>query len=114
MGKERRRFNRLVVSLPVKFSVVGQENEPNNLGILKNIGLGGLYIECPPPLELEKGQILNISIAATLPSLDIQSVSHLAVKGEVVRLDPPLRPGRSWGIAIRFLEEIKFAAPPSS
>lgn len=113
MGKERRRFNRLAVSLPVRYYLPEKGEESSGLGVLKNISLSGLIFECPPPVHLEKGQILHVSIAASLPSLDIQSISHLAVKGEVVRLIPPTRANSSWGIAIRFLEELTFSSPES-
>jgi c-di-GMP-binding flagellar brake protein YcgR len=112
MSRERRRYNRLVLSLPVKYAVE-QQNEECSLGVLKNISLGGLYFECPPPVVLEAGQVLDLSIAATLPSLDLQETSHLSAKGEVVRLDPPVVSGRTCGVAVRFLDELNFSAPQS-
>ena len=78
----------------------------------ENISLGGLYFECPPPADLKKGQILELSIAASLPSLDLHGTSHLAATGEVVRLDPPVG-GRACGVAIRFLEELSFSQAQS-
>jgi len=109
MSRERRRYNRLVLSLPVKYSVE-KGKEECSLGVLKNISLGGLYFECPPPVALEAGQILHLNIAATLPSLDLQDTSHLSAKGEVVRLDPPVVSGRTYGVAVRFLDELNFSA----
>jgi len=108
MSQERRRYNRLVLSLPVKYSVK-KDNGDCSLGILKNISLGGLYFECPPPVALEAGQVLYLSIAATLPSLDLQDTSHLSAKGEVVRLDPPVVSSRPCGVAVRFLDELNFS-----
>jgi len=108
MSRERRRYNRLVLSLPVKYSSErGQED--CSLGVLRNISLGGVYFECPPPVALEAGQVLHLSIAATLPSLDIQDTSHLSARGEVVRLDPPRFSGRNCGVAVRFLDELNFS-----
>ncbi|MHB8069560.1 MAG: PilZ domain-containing protein [Desulfobaccales bacterium] len=109
MSRERRRYNRLVLSLPVKYSSQ-REQEDCSLGVLKNISLGGLYFECPPPTALEAGQVLHLSIAATLPSLDLQDTSHLSARGEVVRLDQPRISGRTCGVAIRFLDELNFSA----
>jgi c-di-GMP-binding flagellar brake protein YcgR len=109
MSRERRRYNRLVLSLPVKYSAEKVEEECS-LGVLKNISLGGLYFQCPPPVALEAGQILHLSIAATLPSLDLQETSHLSAKGEVLRLDPPPMSGRTCGVAVRFLDELNFSA----
>jgi hypothetical protein len=113
MGKERRYFNRLSVSLPVRYAVPGGAEECSGLGVLKNISLSGLFFESPPPMKLEKGQVLEVRIAASLPSLNIQSVSHLEVKGEVVRLVRPTRSNASWGIAVRFADELTYAAPPA-
>jgi len=110
MSRERRRYNRLILSLPVKY-VVEKGNKDYCLGVLKNISLGGLYFECPPPVMLETGQILHLSIAATLPSLDLQDTSHLSARGEVVRLEPPLLSDRNCGVAVRFLDELNFSGP---
>lgn len=110
MSQERRRYNRLVLSLPVRYSAEKGQKD-SSLGILKNISLGGLYFECPPPVAFGAGQILNLSIAATLPSLDLQDTSYLSARGEVVRLDQPVASGRTCGIAVRFLDELIFAAP---
>lgn len=109
--KERRRHNRLVVKLPVRYhdgpAAVGEEYQ--GLGVLKNISLGGLYFECTPSPEIQKGQILYFSITASLPALDLQDTSHLAARGEVLRLDPLQEPGHAYGVAVRFLEELTFS-----
>jgi hypothetical protein len=88
-----------------------QGQEECSLGVLKNISLGGLYFECPWPVDVAAGQILNLSIAATLPSLDLQDTSYLSARGEVLRLDQPAASGRNCGIAVRFLDELIFSAP---
>jgi hypothetical protein len=107
---ERRRHNRLVLTLPVRYHDGSADTgeESRGLGVLKNISLGGLYFECPPPAPIKKGQILELSIAASLPSLDLHGTSHLAARGEVIRLDPPVG-SRACGVAIRFLEELSFS-----
>ena len=110
MSQERRHFNRLVLSLPVRYNSE-KEKEDCCLGVLKNISLGGLYFECPPTFALEPGQVLHLSISATLPSLDIQDTSNLSAKGEVVRLDPPKSPSHTYGVAIRFLDDLNFSSP---
>jgi len=108
MSQERRLYNRLVLPLPVKYSL-GKDVECS-LGVLRNISLGGLYFECPPPVTLEAGQTLHLSIAATLPSLDLQDIALLSARGEVVRLDPPVASGRTCGVAVRFLNGLNFSA----
>ncbi len=109
MSRERRSYNRLVLSLPVKYCLEKDRGDCS-LGVLKNISLGGLYFECPPPLALEAGQILHLSIAAALPSLDLQDTSHMSARGEVVRLDPPVASSRPCGIAVHFLDGLNFSA----
>jgi hypothetical protein len=111
MMGDKRQYNRLVVTLPVRFhDASGDAGEgPEGLGVLKNISLGGLYFECPPPVDLKQGQILQFTIAASLPSLDLLGTSHLAAKGEVLRLDQLLGAGRACGVAVRFLEELAFS-----
>ncbi|MBI4644785.1 MAG: PilZ domain-containing protein [Deltaproteobacteria bacterium] len=108
---ERRRHNRLVLTLPLRYhdgSGDGGE-EQGGLGILKNISLGGLYFECPPPVNIKQGQILQFTIAASLPSLDFLGTSNLAARGEVLRLDHLLGADRACGVAVRFLEELSFS-----
>ncbi|MDD2904347.1 MAG: PilZ domain-containing protein [Syntrophales bacterium] len=113
MMGEKRRHNRLVLSLPVRFHDVAAAlgEESGGLGVLKNISLGGLYFECPPPVELRQGQILQFDIAASLPALDILGTSHLTVRGEVLRLEHLLGADRACGVAVRFLEELSFSSP---
>lgn len=108
---EKRRHNRLVLTLPVRFHEASGDagGQPGGLGVLKNISLGGLYFECPPPVALKQGQILQFTIAAPLPSLDIPGTSHLAARGEVLRLDQLLGADRACGVAVRFLEELTFS-----
>lgn len=108
---EKRRHNRLVLSLPVRFHDIGAglgEGE-GALGIVKNISLGGLYFECPQPVNLKQGQILQFTIFTSLPSLDIPGTSNLAARGEVLRLDQLLGANRACGVAVRFLGDLAFA-----
>ena len=108
---EKRRHNRLVLTLPVRFQAASGEavEEPQGHGTLKNISLGGLYFECPPPVNIKPGQILQFTIAASLPTLDLLGTSHLEATGEVLRLDHLLGVGRACGVAVRFLEELTFS-----
>ena len=108
---DKRRHNRLMLTLPVRFYEISGEagEEPLGLGVLKNISLGGLYFECPPPVNIKPGQVLQFTIAASLPTLDILGTSHLEATGEVLRLDHLLGAGRACGVAVRFLEELTFS-----
>jgi hypothetical protein len=111
MMGEKRRHNRLVVTLPVRFHDASGETveDHGGLGVLKNISLGGLYFECPPPVDLKQGQILQFTIAASLPSLDYPGTSHLTARGEVLRLDHLLGADRTCGVAVRFVEDLSFS-----
>lgn len=108
---ERRRHNRLVLTLPLRYHDASGDagEEHGGLGILKNISLGGLYFECPPPVNIKQGQILQFTIAASLPSLDFLGTCNLAARGEVLRLDHLLGADRACGVAVRFLEELSFS-----
>jgi len=110
--RDKRRHNRLVLPLPVRFQdAAAPAEEPGCLGTVKNISLGGLYFECPPLVNLKPGQILQLSIATSLPSLDNPDNSLLVVRGEVLRVDYLLSADRTYGVAIRFLEELNFSSP---
>jgi hypothetical protein len=81
------------------------------LGVLRNFSLGGSYLELCPPVALQPGQILALTIMAPLPHLDTPEISSIAATGEVLRLDPQLPGSSGCGLAVRFLTGPSFNAP---
>jgi hypothetical protein len=109
---ERRRYGRLLVPLQVEYQVHRPENGEvqRGQGVTRDISLGGAYLCCDSPCLLGPGQILDLTIATSIPSLDIPETSHLKAKGEVLRLDPPGPANPYWGVAVSFLDYLTFAS----
>jgi hypothetical protein len=109
---ERRRYNRLVVPLSVEYHTCLPETGEvcQGTGILRDISLSGSFIHVDSPACFKPGQIVSLTIAATLPFLDYPETTHLKAQGEVVRLEPPDPTNPSDGVALHFLEGPSFAS----
>ncbi len=110
---ERRRFGRIRVSLDVQYCAnhPGTGELLQGYGRLKDFSLSGLFFFSDPPVALVPGQILTLTITASLPDLDLFGTSHIRARGEVVRLET-VEPNRyPLGIAINFLEGPTFFNP---
>ncbi len=108
---ERRRFSRLTIPLEVRYQthcpVSGELHEGQ--GILRDISLTGSFFHVDHPVNFQPGQILALTIAAPLPFLDNNHISHFTAAGEVVRLEPPGPANPNFGIAINFSQALSFA-----
>lgn len=113
LAAERRRFNRVMVSLDIQYHADLPETGENfqGYGTLKDFSLSGLFFFSDPPIPLLPGQILTLNIAASLPNLDHCDTSHIKAKGEVVRLETTAPNRYQLGIAINFLEGPTFTNP---
>lgn len=105
---ERRRFNRIFVSLPVEYYArLPDASAPcQGQGCLRDISLSGIYFHIDSDMSFQQGQILslNISISAPLQYLEGNDISHLRATGEVIRFDPPEPNRPQGGVALTFLE----------
>ena len=112
---ERRRFSRIMVSLPVEFHTRLPDTDAPFLGqgVLRDISLGGTYFHVDPGTSFQQGQILSLTISAPLPYLEDSGISHLQATGEVVRFDPPTPNRFQGGVALNFLEGPTFCAAPA-
>jgi hypothetical protein len=109
---ENRRFPRLFVPLGVEYHTQLPESGElhQGQGVLRDISLSGSYFHVEPTAPLKLGQTLSLTIAASLPHLDLHDTSHLKATGEVVRLDPPGEACPHYGVAIAFLEGPTFSS----
>ena len=110
---ERRRFSRIMVSLPVEYHTRLPESDApfQGQGILRGISLGGTYFYVDPGTSFQPGQILSLTVSAPLPYLEVTEISHLQVTGEVIRFDPPEPNRPQAGVALNFLVGLTFAPP---
>ena len=113
---ERRRFSRILVSLPVEYHTrLPETGVPfQGQGVLRDISLGGTYFHVDPGACFQLGQILSLTIFAPLPYLETSEIAHLQATGEVVRFEPPTPNRPQAGVALNFLESPTFCALPTS
>jgi hypothetical protein len=111
---ERRRFSRIMVSLPVTYHTRLPDTDApfQGKGVLRDISLGGTYFFVDSGTSFQPGQILSLTVAAPLPYLENREISHLQATGEVVRFDPPGPDRPKPGVALNFLGGLTFCATP--
>lgn len=104
--QEKRRFQRLLLKLPLEFSSFHPESGEYHAGqgVLKDFSLSGVYFHSQEPLPLQPGHILNIIISTPLPPLSQFDHTHIQVRGEIVRLEGPCPEKGHHGVAVNFLE----------
>jgi c-di-GMP-binding flagellar brake protein YcgR len=103
---ERRRFNRIFVSLPVEYQarLPDAETPVQGQGCLRDISLSGIYFHLNSETSFQPGQILSLSIFAPLQYLEGSDISHLRATGKVIRFDPPAPNRPLGGVALNFVE----------
>ncbi len=106
LDEERRRFQRLLVTLPVEFITCHPESGEllQGEGIIRDFSLGGVYFHSLEPISLEPGHILTLSITTPLAPLCRQDASHIQVQATVVRLEAAATDDGYLGVAVTFLE----------
>ena len=111
---ERRRFSRIMVSLPVAFHTRLPDTDApfQGQGVLRDISLGGTYFHVDPSTSFQPGQILSLTVAAPLLYLEDTDLTHLQATAEVVRFDPPTPNRPQAGVALNFLGGLTFCATP--
>jgi hypothetical protein len=112
---ERRRFNRITVTLPVVYQTRLPETDApfQGQGVIRDISLGGTYFHVDPDSYFQTGQILSLTVSAPLPYLEDTEISHLQATGEVIRFDPPAPNRPQAGVALNFLGGLTFCATPA-
>jgi len=107
---ERRRFNRITVTLPVTYHTRHPETDApfQGQGVLRDISPTGSYFHVDPGSYFQQGQILSLMVTAPLLYLEDTDLSHLQATGEVIRFDPPTPNRPQAGVALNFLGGLTF------
>ncbi len=113
---ERRRFNRITVTLPVAYHTRLPDTDApfQGQGVLRDISPAGTYFHVDPGTSFQPGQILSLTVSAPLLYLEDTDLSHLQATGEVIRFDPPTPNCPQAGVALNFLGGLTFVTPPPS
>jgi hypothetical protein len=109
---EKRRHHRLTAALQLYYERMGLEDKKSEThkGFTENISMGGLYFICSesPIKNLNVDDILSINIKIPRHNYDLSWTNTLQARGKVVRIEQfPDRPD-SYGIALKFLEDLRF------
>lgn len=110
LEEERRRFQRLLVTLPVEYSTFHPESGEflQGQGVLKDFSLGGVYFRSIDPVPLRPGHTLTLTIYTPLAPMSRHDSSHIQARAEVVRLEEPSSGNAYHGVAVSFLESPSF------
>lgn len=112
--EERRRFQRLRVSLPVTFRVQTHHLAAplQGRGVLRDVSLSGAFFYTDAPVSLAPDLVLELSILCHVPGVDRAATERLSARGKVIRLEnfPEGRP--ALGVAVSFLESLSFRPSP--
>lgn len=103
---ERRRFQRLLVTLPVEYTACHPESGEfhQGQGILKDFSLSGVYFHSLDPVPLQPGHTLMLTISTLLTPLSQYDLPHIQVQAAVVRLEEPSSDYGYHGVAVSFLD----------
>ena len=112
---ERRRFNRITVSLPVAYHTRLPDTDApfQGQGVLRDISMSGTYFHVDPDTSFQPGQILSLTVSAPLLYLEDTDISYLQATGEVIRFDPPAPNRPQAGVALNFLGGLTFCSTPA-
>lgn len=105
LEEERRRFQRLLVTLPVEYIACHPESGElhQGQGILRDFSLSGVYFLSLDPVPLQPGHLLTLNISTPLAPLSHQDPSHIQAHAAVVRLESTTAPDGCQGVAASFL-----------
>ena len=112
---ERRRFNRITVTLPVAYYTRLPDTDApfQGQGLLRDISMGGTYFHVDSDTSFQPGQILSLTVSAPLLYLEDTDISCLQATGEVIRFDPPTPNRPQAGVALNFLGGLTFCNTPT-
>jgi hypothetical protein len=103
--EDRRRFQRLLLTLPVEYTVCLPESGEihQGQGMLKDFSLSGVYFHSLDPVPLQPGNTLTLTIATPLAPLSHHDFPFIQAQAEVVRLEEACTDNGYHGVAVSFL-----------
>ncbi len=108
---ERRRFSRFIIQLAVKYQILAPETGELYQGQAesRDISLSGGFFYVDPPVDLQPGQFLDLTIVAPMFFLESDHIPHLTATGKIIRLEPPGAASPQYGVAVNFVDQLSFA-----
>jgi c-di-GMP-binding flagellar brake protein YcgR len=102
---ERRNYPRVNVDLPISYLIHSRESGKSFAGTggLKNISPGGMFLLCPPSLQINAGDMGNFTVDAMLI---MQHSFRVKVLGKVVRKELPKENSFDYEMRVQFLSDL--------
>jgi hypothetical protein len=106
LNEERRRFQRLLVTLPVEYTAYHPDSGElyQGQGVLRDFSLSGVFFHSLDPVPLQPGHLLTLHISTPLAPLSHLDSSHIQAHAAVVRLEEPVTENGYRGVAASFLD----------
>ncbi len=112
---EKRRHHRLTAALQLFYERTGLVDIKPEIhkGYTENISMGGLYFICQEPSmkNLNVDDVLSINIKIPRHNYDLSWTNTLQARGKIVRIEKYPDRENSYGVALKFLEELRFINP---
>jgi c-di-GMP-binding flagellar brake protein YcgR len=110
-GFEKRRHHRLTVALHLYCKYFNQETDiyKEMKGVTENISMGGLYFLCLNCRGLVLKQVLDVNIVMPRQIFDLGGTNVLKTRAKILRLEESSKRPNSRGVALQFLEDLRFA-----
>ena len=109
---EKRRHHRLTAALQLFYERTGLDDIKSEMhkGYTENISMGGIYFISheAPVKNLNVNDILSINIKIPRHNYDLSWTNTLQARGKIVRIDKVDDRPESYGIALKFLEDLRF------
>jgi c-di-GMP-binding flagellar brake protein YcgR len=109
---EKRRHHRLTAALHIFYERMGTEENKNQVhkGFTENISMGGMYfVSSETPIKnLNIDDILSVNIKIPRHNYDLSWTNTLRARGKVVRIEKSPEKPDFIGIALKFLEDLRF------
>jgi hypothetical protein len=109
---EKRRHHRLTAALQLFYECMDSEENKTEVlkGFTENISMGGLYFISSEPFikNLNVDDVLNINIKIPHHNYDLSWTNTLQARGKVVRIEPSHDRSDAYGVALKFLEDLRF------
>jgi PilZ domain len=109
---EKRRHHRLTAALQLFYERTDLDDIKSELhkGYTENISMGGIYFISheAPVKNLNVNDILSINIKIPRHNYDLSWTNTLQARGKIVRIDKVEDRPESFGIALKFLEDLRF------
>jgi hypothetical protein len=114
---DKRRYNRLPVTLPISYKPAeSNDGIQEQGGLTQNISQGGIYFLCRTSTSptITTDQVLHLCIKFLIQDDDYKNIAFtetLKTRGQVLRIETSQERPHICGVALKFLDHLKYIIP---